>query len=422
VEQIVWRNERRKLGDLKPWVKNPRCATDKQAQDLDQSLSRLRLVAPLIINIDNLIIGGHLRYQRLLAKYGKDHQVDVRVPSRKLTPAELAELNLRLNKNMGDWDPELLGKFDEEMLLDVGFSAKEMDDIFDLEKGLKNPDTVPSLKKSTSVRAGDVFILGQHRLMCGDSTSPEHFKVLMAGKKADLVFTDPPYNVNYKGTGKRTSEKIDNDHLPAAQFLAFSQKLFHNMAAVMRDGAVYYICSGWSSYPVFHQCLVAEGLYRAGVIIWVKNHTSMGWNDFRYKHEWILVGKKKSARVKSVPILYGWKKGKHYFRDTRDECDVWEVPRKHSGNMLHPTEKPVWLIEKALASSSERGWNVLDICGGSGSTIIACERLSRKAFVMEIDPKDVQVMIDRWEEFTGKKAVAERKSAGGRIQDGGRAH
>lgn len=177
------------------------------------------------------------------------------------------------------------------------------------------------------------------------------------------------------------------------------------MVMVMKPGGVFYICSGWSSYPAFNTALIENGLYRAGVIIWVKNNASYGWNDFRYKHEWIIVGKKKREKVKAVSILYGWKKGSHYFRDTRDEYDVWEVPRKHSANYSHPTEKPIWLIEKALANSSERFSNILDICGGSGSTLIACERLSRKAYVMENDPHYVDVIIKRWEKYTGKKAT-----------------
>jgi DNA modification methylase len=220
-----------------------------------------------------------------------------------------------------------------------------------------------------------------------------------------MLFSDPPYNVDYAGTGENTSEGIANDNLSKEDFDKFINQSFANIYEALKVGAVFYVCSGWSSYPTFNEKLIENGFYRAGVIIWVKNNAAMGWNDFRYKHEWILVGKKKEYRVKAVSILYGWKKGSHYFRDTRDEYDVWEVPREHSKEYKHPTQKPVWLIEKALANSSERGGIVLDPFGGSGSTLIACERLKRKAFLMEYDPKYVDVIIERWEKFTNRKAV-----------------
>ena len=126
------------------------------------------------------------------------------------------------------------------------------------------------------------------------------------------------------------------------------------MNKALQEGAVYYICSGWTSYPVFNQVLVDQGFYRAGVIIWVKNNAAMGWNDFRYKHEWIAVGKAKAKRVKATSMMYGWKEGPHYFRDTRAEYDVWEVPRAHSATMVHPTQKPVWLVSKALKNGWEK--------------------------------------------------------------------
>jgi len=317
------------------------------------------------------------------------------------------ELNIRLNKNLGQWDWDLLANFDEELLLKVGFEAGELDNIFDLEKGLTKPDDVPNLPEKPKARIGNIYQLGDlHRVMCGDSTDMGQMEKLMGKVKVNMIFTDPPYNVNYSGQGRNTSEGIRNDALPEKDFGIFIDKAFHAMAGVMKDGAVYYICSGWSSYPIFHYALLNNGFYRAGVIIWVKNNTSSGWNDYRYKHEWIVVGKRKSSKMKkrSVSIMYGWKKGRHFFLKTRDEYDIWEVPKKNTQDYLHPTEKPVWLIEKALANSSQRDWNILDPFGGSGSTLIACERLKRKCFTMELDPKYVDVIIQRWENYTGKKA------------------
>lgn len=405
---MTWLTERRKVTDLMPAQYNPRTATEKERQDLNASLDRFNLADPIIINKNNRVIGGHFRLKVL--KDRGVQEVDVRVPDRELTDQEERELNLRLNKNTGSFDLELLANFPEEMLLDVGFSANELDNIFDLEPGSADPDAVPAVLAEPKAKLGQVYRLGEHRLMCGDSTNTEHVEALVREKDGVLtpihmVFTDPPYNVNYKGKGENTSEGIENDHMDPAVFLEFVGKVFENMYRAMVPGAVFYVCSGWTSYPAFNDALTNAGFYRAGVIIWKKDNASYGWNDFRYKHEWIAVGRKNAERVKASSMLYGWKKdGPHYFRTTRDEYDVWEVPRKNSSSYVHPTEKPVWLVEKALANSSQRYQNVLDLFGGSGSTLIACERLHRKAFLMEYDPKYVDVIIARWEQFTGHKA------------------
>ena len=386
---------------------NPRTATEKEKQDLTASIDHFSLADPIIINRNNRVIGGHFRIN-ILKERGVQ-EVDVRVPDRELGLEEEKELNLRLNKNTGSWNPDILANFNEEMLFDVGFKAIELDDIFDLEPSKTNPNTIPAAPVEAKAKQGQIYRLGEHRLMCGDSTKSEHVEALVRDSEGALepihmVFTDPPYNVNYKGTGENTSNGIENDHMDPGLFQDFIAKVFENMWTVMVPGSVFYICSGWSSYPTFNESLIKAGFYRAGVIIWKKDNASMGWNDYRYKHEWIAVGRKKAERVKAVSMLYGWKKGTHFFRATRDEYDVWEVPRKHSANYLHPTEKPVWLIEKAIANSSERFQNVLDLFGGSGSTLIACERLKRRAYIMEFDPKYIDVIIARWEIFTGKKA------------------
>jgi DNA modification methylase len=403
---IKWHIEKRKLSELEPAPYNPRQATEKEKHDLTQSIDTFGLAEPLIINLNNRIIGGHFRFKILQEK--KTEEVDVCVPERMLTEEEERELNLRLNKNSGDWDWDMLANFDEEMLINVGFNAQSLDVVFGLNEGKTAPDDAPDVPEQTNVKPGDIFELGEHRLMCGDSTSTADMAALMQkdGKPvlADMMFTDPPYNVNYAGKGKDTSEGIKNDNLPEEQFKEFISHLFENAYAAMREGAVFYICSGWSSYPCFNANLIQSGFYRAGVIIWVKNNASYGWNDYRYKHEWILVGKRKAERVKGVSILYGWKKGSHFFRDTRDEYDIWEVPREHSGNYKHPTQKPVYLVEKALVNSSERGWNVVDICAGLGCTLMGCERLKRVCYAMEYDPKYVDLIIQRWEAYTGQKA------------------
>ena len=395
------------LKDLTLAEYNPRTASDKDRQDLSISLDRFSLADPIIINRNNRVIGGHFRLN-VLRERGIQ-EVDVRVPNRLLALEEEKELNLRLNKNTGAWDFGSLGNFNEEVLLDVGFNVSELDNIFDLEIGKTDKDDTPDAPEAPISKLGDVYKLGDHRIMCGDSTDQKHLEALLSENgqvlKADLIFTDPPYNVNYSGKGENTSDVIENDNLSPEAFNTFISKAFEGMYQNLREGGIFYICSGWSSYPVFYENLIKAGLHRAGVIIWVKNNAAVGWNDYRYKHEWILVGKRKKSRMHGVSIMYGWKKGEaHYFRSTRDEYDVWEVPREHAGNYKHPTQKPVWLIEKAIANSSERGQIVLDPFGGSGSTLIAAERLKRRAFLCEYDAKYVDVIIARWENFTGKKA------------------
>lgn len=412
LEKLKWSTTKRCVKDLLPYEKNPRRLTPEQSAQLQASIEKFGLAEIPAIDTDGRIVAGHQRVATLKLLGRQDETIDVRIPNRKLTTDEFTEYNLRSNKNVGEWDQDMLGQIEEDILVSVGFGPADLDDICKLEAGAADPDEVPPAPATPKAKLGEIYQLGEHRLMCGDSTNPENLRALLRAPapaggdlpcSADLVFTDPPYNVNYSGTGKHTKTTIKNDALSAEDFQAFIEPVFKNMATALKPGGVYYICSGWSSYPVFHQALTAAGLYRSGVIIWEKDNASMGWNDFRYKHEWILTGKNKKGE-KAVSIMYGWKEGPHYFRDTRDEYDVWRVPRKHAGNYVHPTEKPVYLIEKALANSTKRGDHVLDLFGGSGSTLIACERLKRRAFVMEYDPKFVDVILTRWETFTGQKA------------------
>jgi DNA modification methylase len=385
------------VDSLTPAKYNPRKIQPQDFAQIKRSLEEFGFVQPLVVNKatgrEGIIIGGHQRFQAAKEIGMKEvpvYYVDIPEEEKE------KELNIRLNRNQGEFDNEILKTFQEDMLLDIGFKPVELDDIYgarevsDIEE-----DEIPEEPEIPRAKPGYIYTLGNHRLMCGDSTSPHDVRALIGEDQVDMVFTDPPYNVNYAGKGKHTSNVIANDDLSESDFDLFIYKVFENMHAVMKDGAVFYVCSGWSSYPVFNFNLIKNGFYRAGVIIWVKNQAPLGWQDYRYKHEWILVGKKKPARVKAVSILYGWKKGSHFFRDTRDEYDVWEVPKKKTKEYRHPTEKPVWLVEKAIANSTQRGALVADFFGGGGSTLVACERLSRKGYALEFDPKYVDVIIKR---------------------------
>lgn len=256
-------------------------------------------------------------------------------------------------------------------------------------------DEVPE-KVEPKAKLGDIYKLGNHRLMCGDSTSIDAVEKLMNGEKADMVFTDPPYGVSYT---KKTKEvfnskeytEIKNDDKSGENLKDFFRDLFSSLFTALHDKSSYYICSpqGGDSEMMMMMMMRECGIKCRHQIIWVKDAPvfSMGRLDYDYKHE---------------PILYGWVKTHDFKRNGSQDKSVWEF--KRTENKLHPTMKPVELVENAILNSSDVGQNVIDICGGSGSTLIACEKTNRKCFMMELDPHYIDVIIARWEQYTGKKA------------------
>lgn len=238
-----------------------------------------------------------------------------------------------------------------------------------------------------------MYDLGPHRLICGDSTKPETYAALLGNEKAAMIWTDPPYNVNYEGKTDQKM-KIKNDKMSPEDFRIFIDSAFACILGVTATGGSMYICSGWSSYPQFLDSMMKNGFRHSGVIIWVKNNATFGFSDYKYKHEWIAKAKKADAKTAEA-IIYGWKKGTHTFFG-ENEFDVWEMPRRTS-NRNHPTEKPDWLIMRALRNSSKRGDIVMDPFGGSGSLMAAAEKTGRRAFMVELDPKFCDVIRDRWE-------------------------
>ena len=382
---LEWTTEKRKISELIPYQGNPRQLTEKQAKDLSVSLERFNLADPIVINTDNTIIGGHQRISIL--KQAGDLTVDVRVPSRTLTKDELLELNLRLNRNQGQWDFDLLANLDEELLTSVGFESKELDKIFQLD-ATPEDDAVPAIR-TTDIKPGDLFQLGEHRLLAGDATKREDVEKLMRGEKADMVFTDAPYGVDYQGMqNSKQWEAIANDAMSPGAFEVFLSRAFSNLYAFSSDNAACYICHADKTHKEFRNALEQAGYEWRATIIWVKNSPAFNFAQYKYKHE---------------PIFYCYKKGKtvNWYGD-RTQNTVWEA-KKEIGE--HPTIKPVELITKAIENSSPREGIVIDLFGGSGSTLIACEKTNRKCRMMEISLVYCQVIIDRWEKFTGKKTV-----------------
>jgi len=404
MEKIIWRTEKRKVSELIPATYNPRKISEKEREDLMASIKEFSEVEPVVINLNNRMIGGHQRIS-IYADLAVD-EIDVRVPNRLLTDEEEKRLNLRLNKNVASWDFEKLeDNFSIDTLLDIGFGDEELSSMFDTgEISEDNFDEEFEYTKiaEPTTKLGDFFQLGDNKLLCGSAIKKEDVDKLMGGTLADMVFTDPPFGVNYKGT---KFDVIKGDNETEEDFIKFSEEFVSRIKEALKEGGVYYICSGYASYVPFLYAIKSNGLKFSAPIIWVKNLVSFrSFADYKTKQEMLLRGrkiKKKGAQ----PIMYGWNNGKHFWVDDPKEADVWEIKRRASNTMVHPTQKPLELVGRAIRNSSKIGETILDLFGGSGSTLICAERESRKCLMMELDEKYCDVIINRWENFTGKKAI-----------------
>jgi DNA modification methylase len=411
------------ISDLQFAEYNPRSATKKEAAELKKSLERFGFVEPVVVNSDpkrkNVIIGGHFRVRTAKDLGLKEVPVHyIKIADEK----KERELNLRLNKNLGHWNAELLVEFDENMLLDVGFEADELDKMFaDLK--MDDPDSdkddeAPELGEDSKTQIGDVWKLGRHRIMCGDATNPEHVKTLMEAQQADVVFTDPPYNVNYKGRGQKTSNTIANDNMEGSAFGQFLEKVFKNYREVVKAGAGLYVFHSSSSQAQFEYAIEKAGMQVKNQLIWNKPAAALGWGDYRWKHEPFFYcaikgqkvqfyGDRKHSTIwdfqKTDAQLFAWAQ-KMKRAEEQGKTTIWSMSRDKVGEYVHPTQKPVELIVYALRNSSKSGDLVLDFFLGSGSTLIAAEKIERSCFGLELDPKYIDVVIKRWEDYTGEKA------------------
>jgi len=365
---------------------------------------------PILVGGDNVIIAGHARL--VAARKLGVSEVPVIVLDH-LTPTQRRALILADNKlalNAG-WDEEMLRVELESLKEDnfdldvVGFTNEELDvllaDPEQTNEGLSDEDAVPDAQETAVTVNGDVWLLGEHRLLCGDSTVVADVEKVMAGGLADMAFLDPPYNVNYGATMKdalrgKSHRKIANDNLGDG-FEQFLHDACVNLLAVTK-GAIY-ICMSSSELHTLYRAFTEAGGHWSTFVIWAKNVFTMGRSDYQRQYE---------------PILYGWKQGTdHFWCGARDQGDVWFV-KKPVKNDLHPTMKPVELVERALRNSSKSRDTVFDPFGGSGTTLIACEKAGRQARLIELDPKYVDVIIRRWQVFSGQQA---RHAESGRTFD-----
>lgn len=408
------------VSELKPADYNPRKWSDKARLGLTQSLETYGFVQPIVVNSapnrKGIIIGGNFKLDIAIKKGMKTVPVVyVNLPDIKREK----ELNLRLNKNQGEFDHDLLADFGKDLLADVGFESNELDRIFRKEEHEDDFNAEKEAEKivTPTAKLGDLYQLGRHRLMCGDSSKKDDVKKLMGGVLADMVFTDPPYNVNYSGRGKNTSTTIENDHMDEQAFRKMLGEWFARYKENMKREAALYCCYASRTHREFEDALNLNGFEVRNQIIWVKKVASMGWGDYRWKHEPILYCHQKEAKLN----FYGDRK--QYTEWTEEMSDeellkkvksmvekeelggstVWRLHREQKYD--HPTQKPIKLVSIAVRNSSKRGEVVLDLFGGSGSTLIACEELNRNCYTMELDPRFVDVIIKRWETLTKEKAI-----------------
>ena len=392
--------------------KNPRKIDEKDFAILCDSIVKNAdyfETRPILCNKDMEVFAGNMRL-RAAMKVGMDK---VPVAIMDIPPKRQREILIRDNVQNGQWDEELLPSlFDNAELEEWGVDMSqfgvweldptEVDDVI--------PEEVPAVAK-----LGDIYQLGEHRVLCGDSTSPEAYLALMDGKKADMVFTDPPYNVDYQGGGGYAEhgtpkrKKIANDKMSSADFYKFLRKVTDNLVA-NTEGS-FYICMSSSELHNLWKAFTDSGGHWQTYVIWARNRFTLSRSDYQHQFEPIMYGltakeaneaEEKYEENEAVPIMYGWTK--HEWYGGRKQGDVWFFDSPQASK-LYPTMKPVMLCCKAIVNSSKEKQIVLDPFLGSGSTLIACEKGKRKCYGMELEPHYVDVIVKRWEDFTGKKAV-----------------
>jgi DNA modification methylase len=379
---------------LLPYARNARTHTDDQVAQVAASIREFGWTNPILVSPDGTIIAGHARLAA--ARRLQMTEVPVIVLDH-LTDAQRRALVLADNRLALDagWDEELLrvelaalqeDNFDLDI---IGFSDEEMENLLrdpeETNDGLTDEDSVPDEQETAITVPGDVWVMGDHRLLCGDATSMDAIQTVLAGGLADMVFTDPPYNVAYVGkTGKKLT--IGNDAL-GEKFYDFLRDACTNLVAVTK-GAIY-ICMSSSELHTLFRAFNDAGGHWSTFVIWAKHHFTLGRSDYQRMYE---------------PILYGWRDGTdHFWCGARDQGDVWFIKRPMA-NLEHPTMKPVELVERALRNSSKTRDTILDTFGGSGTTLIACEKSGRQGRVIELEPKYCDVIVRRWQEFSGRKA------------------
>lgn len=394
--------------DLKP--------EDIEYQKIKRSIEEFGYVDPIIVNKDMTVIGGN---QRLKVLKDLDYK-KVSCVMLDLDKTREKALNIALNKIEGEWDliklKDLLLEIDTgEIDMDItGFEYSELEEIMTrvyVPEESEKDDEVPPIPEIPISKPGQLYKLGEHRLLCGDATNIKDVEKLMNGEKADMIFTDPPYGVAYDtdkaplGKPKKSLGKVTGDDLPDKEFSILLQSAFNNAFNTIKKDASFYICFGSAKLHLLMPILFKIGYHLSSLIVWYKNQFNLGRSDYHNQMELVVYGWKEEYINEWEAILYGFKgKSKHRWYGGRTQSNVWEIDREYSGSYLHPTMKPVAIITRALNNNTLINNIVQDLFGGSGSTLIACEKLKRRCYIMEIEPKYADVIIERYEKYTGKKA------------------
>ena len=374
------------LSELQENPNNPRIIKDDKFQKLVTSIKEfpeMLEARPIVVNPENIVLGGNMRLKACKAAGLKEAPVYVA----SWEESKANEFIVKDNVGFGEWDWDILAnEWDATQLEEWGLDVWQPEE--EEKEGLTDPDEVPEAPEEPKTKLGDLYILGEHRLLCGDSTKAEDVEKLMNGEKADMVFTDPPYNAlkSWKKDEAKGETRLDpsqwfaNDNLSWKEFDSFIENSFSNF-----DGHSIYICCDYRIYPIIRKHIESTPYDEKHCIVWKKNLWGLG-KRYRFQHEFIVYATKQSA-----PFYGG-----------NSESDVWEVDVLRSD--IHKTPKPVELPYKAIKNSSQELDIVQDLFLGSAPTLIACEKLNRKCYGMELDPKYCDVIVKRWEEFTGKKA------------------
>ncbi len=458
------------IKDLKPNPKNPRKITQNELKKLIRSIKEFGFIDPVIINKnkerENIIIGGHQRVEavkklmnnlderieelkkevkqekedqkkeeknKILESLIKVNQGIVPVIETNLPEEKENILNIALNEISGDWDEEKLRNLLKELdqkpidLTLTGFEEAIIDKIINSEQKINKEliDVVPEPPKKPKTKPGELWILGEHKVMCGDSTKEEDMKKLIGEEKADLCWTDPPYGVSYRGTNNPNGREwgvMMNDELREKELKIFLTKAFKNIYRATKDNTALYSCYAIVNHIIFEQALNEAGYEIKQVLIWEKGHI-LGHSDYHWSHEPILYCKKKDQKTtwygdrtqkttilqKNIKELEEMKKEEliELIKKIKEDSDLISIKKDPATEYLHSTQKPVDLPMRMIKNSSRPLQIVLDPFGGSGSTLIACELSKRKARIMELDPKYADVIITRWKNITGKEPVRE---------------
>jgi DNA modification methylase len=380
-----------KITEIKPNPNNPRVIRDEKFEKLKKSIQdfpeMLRL-RPMVVDNDHVILGGNMRYQALLDLGYKELQDDWVVKAEDLTEDQKREFIIKDNIGFGEWDyDQLANEWDIEKLHDWGM------DLWDVDKHLdpvEEDDYEPPTDVQTEIKPGDLVEIGKHRLLCGDSTLSEDVDKLMKGSMADMVFTDPPWNVNYGAVEKGNKQgykprTIENDNMSTDEFKQFMSDAFSMMSMASKEGAPTYVVMSAQEWGNMMLTIKENGYHWSSTIIWAKDALVLSRKDYHTQYE---------------PIWYGWKEGAARLQDVQDrkQSDVWEVDRPRVSE-LHPTTKPIKLVARAIENSSKYDAVILDLFGGSGSTMVAAHQLGRTCYMMEMDPKYVQVIAERMKEL-----------------------